>query len=88
MFKKTLFTLCLGFCLMISSTAVYADVCCPDDPDFDAAACTAGGGSVLAPGCSTGGPAIPFDGGISAFAGLAMAYGASRLRRKKQAGDF
>ncbi len=77
----------LFFALLLGVSIAQADVCCPDDVmDFDAGACTGGGGTVLAPGCGGGGPAatVPIDGGISIFAGLAAAYGTSRLRKKKK----
>ncbi len=81
MLKKSIFSLVIFF-FFLSVSVVKADVCCPDDPDFNAGACTTG---VLAPGCGGGGPApgIPLDGGVSAFALGAVLYGVRRMRRKK-----
>ncbi|TAG43164.1 MAG: hypothetical protein EAZ31_04860 [Cytophagia bacterium] len=75
----------LVFLVLFFPLVSKADVCCPDDPDFDGAACTGSGGTVLATGCGGGGPApeIPIDGGATAFAGLAVAYGINQLRKKK-----
>ena len=78
----------LVFLVLFFPLVSKADVCCPDDPDFNAGICNTNGGTVLATGCGGGGPApaaeIPIDGGVSIFAGLAAAYGASRLRKRKK----
>ena len=86
--RRFLFVLTFMLCIVFGSQAVRADVCCPDDPDFDPGACTGGGGSVLPPGCGAGGPGptptqVPIDGGLTAFALGAAAFGIHRLRKKK-----
>lgn len=75
----------LVFLVLFFPLVSKADVCCPDDPDFNAGTCNTNGGTVLATGCGGGGPApeIPIDGGATAFAGLAVAYGINQLRKKK-----
>ncbi len=73
--------------LAVSVAPTFADVCCGDDPDYDYFICTnfeANPGNVLPSPCGSALATVPIDGGLSLFAGLAAAYGASRLRKKRK----
>ena len=82
---KKLFLLVWIFCALALTPAA-ADVCCGDDPDYDYFACTnfeANPENVLPSPCGSAIATVPIDGGISLFAGIAAAYGISRLRKKR-----
>ena len=79
---------------MFASSSAFADICIPGDPDFDAADCSANGGTVgvAGSGGAGGGPGgppapgdVPIDGGLSLLLASGAALGARRvfLARKK-----
>ena len=91
--RKLLFLTTFMLCLLVNIQLVRADVCCPDDPDFDAVACTGGGGSVLPAGCGAGGPGptptpVPIDGGLAAFALGAAAFSLHKIHKRKKTGSL
>jgi hypothetical protein len=73
--------------LTLLAPPTFANVCCPDDPDYDYFICTnfeADPGNVLPTPCGSALATVPIDGGVSIFVGIAAAYGASRLRKKRK----
>jgi hypothetical protein len=85
---KKIVLFAFALCMMASINS-FADICITTDPDFDAADCTANGGTPGTPsgiggGPGGGGPAsVPVDGGLSIMLAVGGALGARRAFSKK-----
>jgi hypothetical protein len=83
------FAISLSILAFFAIGAAKADICVPGDPDFDAADCTANGGTIGTPigigGGPGGGGTVPVDGGLTVMLAIGGALGARKAFRNKKA---